>query len=816
MSNTTNPPHLQPGLIKQQHGQLHSPSIRPHEIPPAPRSAVPSTTFARPGDAALRYTPHHYDPKCFKVRILTWNMHDSLPKGELEELFGKVPLYNTAATKSGTFPQLPNDANHPYHLVVVAGQECPTPSGIPMGLAASFKILDKDRDKSKEFDRETERPREKERNDDPKLDEDAEYPPVGWTSMVEDYLCHCGGVTSRTGSPSTSDVGFPRPLMRQKSSKETRKGPYQLLIKERLMGIYMAVYIYRDLKPFVRGMSKSAVTAGLIGGRVGNKGGVGISLNIDGTTFLFLNAHLAAHEGRSHHRLANLSKIKAELSVEDFLSADDHRTVAEDLTDRFDFTFLCGDLNFRLDISRLHADWLISRQEYKQAFEFDQLHALMKKGDYFKGFSEAPINFPPTFKYDVLRTLKRSKTSSRSKLSLLGERSGHVAEVDERETEETEDEDVEGASLASSAVTSTVSRPATENGQEDEAYFYTSASSPTSVPSEKESVASPKLTKAKVKWLSILSPSLTAFPGKLSKSRNSDRHVLPPTPTTATRSVPQSPLRVTTPEAGKRRFLRPPPMILVNSSGSQVTPTDDAGVEEKGVYDSSHKKRVPSWCDRILWKTTVQPDPVSEDIYSPESAQRSRSRVGHFLANAFRPPSARTAWDSNTPQGTGLFSGDAGKTPTDAIISPAISRVRFGSPIPPIDLRSPTGIHVHAESKPRRANTAASPPPTAPAYEHPSRRFNTLDGLESPSSADRPHSATPSIWRFLPSFLSPTHANQGAQAPEASPNLPPSAPLPRKGDVVCLTYDTLDDRGMRRLEGRSDHRPVIGSYALYV
>lgn len=41
------------------------------------------------------------------------------------------------------------------------------------------------------------------------------------------------------------------------------------------------------------GTSKSAVTAGLIGGRVGNKGGVGISLNIDGTTFLLINAHLA-------------------------------------------------------------------------------------------------------------------------------------------------------------------------------------------------------------------------------------------------------------------------------------------------------------------------------------------------------------------------------------------------------------------------------------------------------------------------------------------------------------------------------------------
>jgi hypothetical protein len=67
----------------------------------------------------------------------------------------------------------------------------------------------------------------------------------------------------------------------------------------------------------------------LIGGRVGNKGGVGISVNVDGTTLLFLNAHLAgmcdtpsipifllisfilvAHEGRINHRLANLAKIK--------------------------------------------------------------------------------------------------------------------------------------------------------------------------------------------------------------------------------------------------------------------------------------------------------------------------------------------------------------------------------------------------------------------------------------------------------------------------------------------------------------------------
>lgn len=45
------------------------------------------------------------------------------------------------------------------------------------------------------------------------------------------------------------------------------------------------------------------------------------------------------------------------------------------------------------------------------------------------------------------------------------------------------------------------------------------------------------------------------------------------------------------------------------------------------------------------------------------------------------------------------------------------------------------------------------------------------------------------------------------------------APLPiihQKGDVVCLHYGTLDDAAMRRLEGRSDHRPILGTYQVYV
>ncbi len=38
----------------------------------------------------------------------------------------------------------------------------------------------------------------------------------------------------------------------------------------------------------------------------------------------------------------------------------------------------------------------------------------------------------------------------------------------------------------------------------------------------------------------------------------------------------------------------------------------------------------------------------------------------------------------------------------------------------------------------------------------------------------------------------------------------------RKGDIICLDYGTLDDAAMRRLEGRSDHRPIFGTYSICI
>jgi len=112
------------------------------------------------------------------------------------------------------------------------------------------------------------------------------------------------GESSNSSSPASSGIednlDLPRPLPRKEGSASLPvnsrpdrpgivipvteparlgmgTGSYVHVIKERLMGMYISVYVYKGCEHLVQGVDKDFVTAGLAGGRLGNKGAMLVS-----------------------------------------------------------------------------------------------------------------------------------------------------------------------------------------------------------------------------------------------------------------------------------------------------------------------------------------------------------------------------------------------------------------------------------------------------------------------------------------------------------------------------------------------------------
>jgi len=317
-----------------------------------------------------------------------------------------------------------------------------------------------------------------------------------------------------------------------------------------------------------------------------------------------------------------LTFTQSELAVDDFIVNGDSRSMGEDLTDRFDYTFLFGDLNFRLDISRLHADWLISRRDYAQALGFDQLRMLMQHRDVFVGFNEADINFPPTFKYDVLRTLKRSKTRSTRSAQralainpLVEEAEVHDDDVGtEAESGDVYGDNDDSGSVASSNTASLNDRrfPGLEDDYFSHAHVLRASTGNLVQKVKTMAIAQ----KAKTKWLArgspippsllsnsksisspMLSPGHSKWVGKFKKPslEDLDEQKIPAQSlktTSITPTLDASSTKSSTMSKSTDRPLLGPPLSRSDQSRSA---SDEEADEDRGVYDSSSKQRVPSW-----------------------------------------------------------------------------------------------------------------------------------------------------------------------------------------------------------------------------
>lgn len=287
----------------------------------------------------------------------------------------------------------------------------------------------------------------------------------------------------------------------------------------------------------------------------------------------------------------------------------------------------------------------------------------MKNGEAFVGFKEGPINFPPTFKYDVLRTIKRKLKANSSKHTLV------LSEVEEKKDmaeDEPEQEGGDSVSVLSSAWASNLSRVTSHSS---------SSSSESGKAKEKEketdiAAVNPQLNtdevnegsssvsgifqaahRAKVKWLSLANSStfsnesneptppssvqvLITRTKSLTRRSSVKKNRRPATlagskvpvieklstrfAVTSSVSVPAGdgaePVSASsTAEDTSRKSTSSLTTEIVKGSSEVVTKIvrnisrssrkghrnrDVHNIEElsKGIYDSSSKRRVPSWC----------------------------------------------------------------------------------------------------------------------------------------------------------------------------------------------------------------------------
>ncbi|XP_050976316.1 phosphatidylinositol 4,5-bisphosphate 5-phosphatase A isoform X1 [Labeo rohita] len=167
---------------------------------------------------------------------------------------------------------------------------------------------------------------------------------------------------------------------------------YVLVASQRMQGVFLLVFSKFCHLPFLRGVQTQSTRTGL-GGYWGNKGGVSARMMVFGHPVCFLNCHLPAHMRNLEQRMEDFESILQQQQFEGGTAVGvlDH-----------DVVFWFGDLNFRIEGYDIHVvKSAIESDKLPLLWEKDQLNMAKKSESVLEGFIEGPLNFPPTYKFDV-------------------------------------------------------------------------------------------------------------------------------------------------------------------------------------------------------------------------------------------------------------------------------------------------------------------------------------------------------------------------------------------------------------------------------
>jgi hypothetical protein len=187
---------------------------------------------------------------------------------------------------------------------------------------------------------------------------------------------------------------------------------YTLLHTASMVGLFTCVFVKTSERGRVRHVHTSEVKRGM-GGSLGNKGAILIRLVVDDSSICFVNCHLAAGQTQTINRNNDAAAILEAKVLPAFPIQDNEVAKHSDVFTNggdgsmildHEICVLNGDLNYRIDtMGRETVIKHIEQGNYARLLERDQLLLSRKRNPGFRlrAFQESPINFAPTYKYNV-------------------------------------------------------------------------------------------------------------------------------------------------------------------------------------------------------------------------------------------------------------------------------------------------------------------------------------------------------------------------------------------------------------------------------
>ncbi|KAJ2844637.1 Inositol-1,4,5-trisphosphate 5-phosphatase 1, partial [Coemansia erecta] len=165
-------------------------------------------------------------------------------------------------------------------------------------------------------------------------------------------------------------------------------GEYALVSSEQLVGVAILFFAHDTIIPRIHNVKMVKCKTGFAG-MAGNKGSVAMQLMLDDTSICIVAAHLASGSSNVGERNSDYHTIRTGTRFRHGRSIDDH-----------DYVFWLGDLNYRVDLPNDQTRSLVAQGQLQSLMMYDQLSTQMAAGRVFSGYTEADIDFPPTYKFD--------------------------------------------------------------------------------------------------------------------------------------------------------------------------------------------------------------------------------------------------------------------------------------------------------------------------------------------------------------------------------------------------------------------------------